>query len=53
MADKSLMLQRRHPLPRIRRFREVGIDEKMVIIDHDPQVQGWWYPYDDEVFYPG
>jgi acyl-CoA reductase-like NAD-dependent aldehyde dehydrogenase len=26
---------------------------KMVIIDHDPQVQSWWYPYDDEVFYPG
>ena len=26
---------------------------KMVIIDHDPEVQGWWYPYDDEVFYPG
>jgi len=26
---------------------------KMVIVDHDPQVQGWWYPYDDGVFYGG
>ncbi len=26
---------------------------KMVIIDHDPQVQSWWYPYPDTVFYGG
>ncbi|SEM44646.1 Acyl-CoA reductase [Pseudomonas sp. ok272] len=24
---------------------------KMVIIDHKPQIQDWWYPYSDEVFY--
>ncbi|NVK36928.1 MAG: aldehyde dehydrogenase [Gammaproteobacteria bacterium] len=24
---------------------------KMVIIDHDPIVHDWWYPYDNEVFY--
>jgi acyl-CoA reductase-like NAD-dependent aldehyde dehydrogenase len=26
---------------------------KMVIIDHQPQIHSWWYPYNDEVFYPG
>ena len=26
---------------------------KMVIIDHDPQVQEWWYPYPDDWFYSG
>jgi acyl-CoA reductase-like NAD-dependent aldehyde dehydrogenase len=26
---------------------------KMVIIDHDPEIQSWWYPYDDDVFYGG
>lgn len=25
---------------------------KMVVIDHDPKIQGWWYPYPDEVFHP-
>ena len=24
---------------------------KMVIIDHKPEIQGWWYPYPDEWFY--
>ena len=24
---------------------------KMVIIDHQPKVHDWWYPYPDEVFY--
>ncbi|MEK1940721.1 MAG: aldehyde dehydrogenase family protein [Pseudomonas sp.] len=24
---------------------------KMVIIDHQPQIHEWWYPYKDEVFY--
>ncbi|WP_095144143.1 aldehyde dehydrogenase [Pseudomonas sp. Irchel s3b6] len=24
---------------------------KMVIIDHQPQVQDWWYPYADDVFF--
>jgi acyl-CoA reductase-like NAD-dependent aldehyde dehydrogenase len=24
---------------------------KMVIIDHQPQIQDWWYPYADDVFY--
>lgn len=24
---------------------------KMVVIDHDPQISGWWYPYPDDVFY--
>ncbi len=26
---------------------------KMVIIDHQPQIHSWWYPYSDEVFYQG
>jgi acyl-CoA reductase-like NAD-dependent aldehyde dehydrogenase len=25
---------------------------KMVIIDHKPSLQGWWYPYPEDVFYP-
>ena len=25
----------------------------MVIIDHDPQIQEWWYPYPDDWFYQG
>ena len=25
---------------------------KMVIIDHDPVIADWWYPYPDEVFAP-
>lgn len=25
---------------------------KMVIIDHEPVIHGWWYPYDDSVFHP-
>jgi acyl-CoA reductase-like NAD-dependent aldehyde dehydrogenase len=25
---------------------------KMVIIDHQPKIQGWWYPYPDSVFHP-
>lgn len=25
---------------------------KMVIIDHQPKVHDWWYPYDNAVFYP-
>ncbi len=24
---------------------------KMVIIDHQPRIQDWWYPYADDVFY--
>ncbi|MES3708698.1 aldehyde dehydrogenase family protein [Pseudomonas putida] len=24
---------------------------KMVIIDHQPQIQSWWYPYADDQFY--
>lgn len=24
---------------------------KMVIIDHQPQIHEWWYPYKDDVFY--
>jgi acyl-CoA reductase-like NAD-dependent aldehyde dehydrogenase len=24
---------------------------KMVIIDHQPKIQDWWYPYSDDVFY--
>jgi hypothetical protein len=23
---------------------------KMVIIDHKPEIQGWWYPYPDSWF---
>ncbi len=26
---------------------------KMVIIDHAPTLQSWWYPYPDTVFHPG
>lgn len=25
---------------------------KMVVIDHEPKIQGWWYPYPDDVFHP-
>ena len=25
---------------------------KMVIIDHQPRLHDWWYPYDDSAFYP-
>ena len=25
---------------------------KMAIIDHQPTIQGWWYPYPDSVFHP-
>jgi acyl-CoA reductase-like NAD-dependent aldehyde dehydrogenase len=25
---------------------------KMVVIDHEPKIQGWWYPYPDNVFHP-
>jgi acyl-CoA reductase-like NAD-dependent aldehyde dehydrogenase len=25
---------------------------KMVIIDHEPKIQSWWYPYPDDVFHP-
>jgi hypothetical protein len=25
---------------------------KMVIIDHQPVIQSWWYPYSDDVFHP-
>ena len=25
---------------------------KMVVIDHAPTVQSWWYPYPDDAFYP-
>ena len=39
-----------------RELGRLGLDafrqSKMVIIDHDPKVQSWWYPYEDEVFYP-
>ncbi len=26
---------------------------KMVIIDHDPRIQEWWYPYPEDWFYQG
>lgn len=25
---------------------------KMVIVDHQPRIQSWWYPYPDDVFHP-
>ena len=25
---------------------------KMVIQDADPVIQDWWYPYNDDAFYP-
>jgi len=25
---------------------------KMVIVDHEPAIQSWWYPYPDEAFHP-
>lgn len=25
---------------------------KMVIVDHQPTIQSWWYPYPDDVFHP-
>ncbi|MDM9624089.1 aldehyde dehydrogenase family protein [Rhizobium sp. S96] len=38
-----------------RELSRLGLDtfrrSKMVIIDHKPVVQGWWYPYPDEWFY--
>ena len=27
--------------------------QKMVIIDHRPQIHSWWYPYPDDWFYQG
>jgi acyl-CoA reductase-like NAD-dependent aldehyde dehydrogenase len=38
-----------------RELSRLGLDtfrrSKMVIIDHKPERQGWWYPYPDEWFY--
>ncbi|MDR3505170.1 MAG: aldehyde dehydrogenase family protein [Acidocella sp.] len=38
-----------------RELSKLGLDafrrSKMVVIDHKPQKQGWWYPYPDEWFY--
>lgn len=38
-----------------RELSKLGLDafrrSKMVIIDHKPVIQGWWYPYPDEWFY--
>jgi len=38
-----------------RELSRLGLDtfrrSKMVVIDHKPQKQGWWYPYPDEWFY--
>lgn len=38
-----------------RELSRLGLDafrrSKMVIIDHKPVVQGWWYPYPDDWFY--
>ena len=38
-----------------RELSKLGLDafrrSKMVIIDHKPAVQGWWYPYPDDWFY--
>ena len=38
-----------------RELSRLGLDafrrSKMVIIDHKPAVQGWWYPYPDDWFY--
>lgn len=38
-----------------RELSRLGLDtfrrSKMVVIDHKPRIQGWWYPYPDEWFY--
>ncbi len=38
-----------------RELSRLGLDtfrrSKMVVIDHKPQIQGWWYPYPDEWFH--
>jgi hypothetical protein len=38
-----------------RELSRLGLDafrrSKMVIIDHKPAIQGWWYPYPDDWFY--
>jgi hypothetical protein len=38
-----------------RELSRFGLDtfrrSKMVIIDHKPVRQGWWYPYPDDWFY--
>lgn len=38
-----------------RELSRLGLDTfrraKMVVIDHKPQRQGWWYPYPDDWFY--
>ena len=38
-----------------RELSKLGLDafrrSKMVVIDHKPEKQGWWYPYPDEWFY--
>lgn len=38
-----------------RELSRLGLDSfrrsKMVVIDHKPQRQGWWYPYPDDWFY--
>ena len=38
-----------------RELSRLGLDtfrrSKMVIIDHKPERQGWWYPYPDDWFY--
>jgi acyl-CoA reductase-like NAD-dependent aldehyde dehydrogenase len=40
-----------------RELSRAGLDafrrSKMVIIDHKPELQSWWYPYPDDVFHPG
>jgi acyl-CoA reductase-like NAD-dependent aldehyde dehydrogenase len=40
-----------------RELSRLGLDafrrSKMVIIDHKPVRQGWWYPYPDDWFYEG
>jgi hypothetical protein len=38
-----------------RELSRLGLDtfrrSKMVIIDHKPARQGWWYPYPDDWFH--
>jgi acyl-CoA reductase-like NAD-dependent aldehyde dehydrogenase len=38
-----------------RELSRLGLDafrrSKMVVIDHKPAIQGWWYPYPDDWFY--
>jgi acyl-CoA reductase-like NAD-dependent aldehyde dehydrogenase len=38
-----------------RELSRLGLDtfrrSKMVVIDHKPALQGWWYPYPDDWFY--